>query len=140
MDTPGYSPPSIYRLALLPKLLGIFVLYGSRLYHTFPFLFPPTFPPFQMDQRAIVSAYRHLYRQGLKTMRYSTPGRHVLVQILRSSFRSSPAQEFDQLRIANTLRFLARATDMAGIEHKIMKNLLSVRYWEQPQVNKDMRM
>lgn len=92
-----------------------------------------------MDQHAVVSAYRHLYRQGLKVINYSTPARHVLVRVLRSSFRSSPANEFDPLKITNTLRFLERAADMTGIEHKIVKNLVMVRYWQQPQVNRDFR-
>ncbi|KAE8348404.1 hypothetical protein BDV28DRAFT_143568 [Aspergillus coremiiformis] len=93
-----------------------------------------------MDQRAIVQAYRHLYQQGLKVVNYSTPSRHVLLRTLRSSFRSSSHNDFDPQRIANTLRFLQRAADITGLEHKIVKNLMIVRYWEQPQGRKDLRL
>ncbi|RMJ28210.1 Pfam:DUF1763 [Aspergillus sp. HF37] len=92
-----------------------------------------------MDQRAVVSAYRNLYRQSLRAVRYSTPARHVLVRTLRSAFRSTPPKEFDPSKVSNTLRFLERAADVTGIEHKIVKKLVMVRYWQQPQVNKDFR-
>ncbi|KAL4896357.1 hypothetical protein BDV59DRAFT_191507 [Aspergillus ambiguus] len=91
------------------------------------------------DKQAVIHAYRHLYRAGLKVINYSTPSRHVLLRTLRSSFRSSSAQDFNSHRIANTLRFLQRAADVAGIEHKIVKNLMMVRYWEQPHLRKDLR-
>ncbi|KAL4905689.1 hypothetical protein BDW74DRAFT_151804 [Aspergillus multicolor] len=84
------------------------------------------------DRKAIVRAYRQLYRQGLKAINYSTPARHVLLKTLRSSFRTSPAQDFDSLRIANTLGFLRKAADVSGIEHKIVRNTLIAKYWEQP--------
>ncbi|GFF75781.1 DUF1763-domain-containing protein [Aspergillus lentulus] len=93
-----------------------------------------------MEQRAVIHAYRHLYRQGLKLISYSAPSRHVLLRTLRSAFRSSPARDFDPKKVANTLRFLQRASDVAGLEHKIVKNLLMVRYWEQPQVKKDVKL
>lgn len=92
-----------------------------------------------VDQ-AVLHAYRHLYRQGLRTIRYATPGRHVLLTTLRTSFRSAPRHEFDPSRIANTLRFLERAADATGFEHKIVKNLLFARYWELPNVAKESRM
>src|SRR5436190_13828268 len=92
------------------------------------------------QKHAILLAYRHLYRQGLKAIRYSSPSRHVLLRMLRSSFRSGSPSEFDPQRITNTLLFLQRASEVAGIEHKIMKNLILVRYWEQPQVRKDSKM
>jgi len=93
-----------------------------------------------VDQRAIVLAYRHLYRQGLKLVNYSAPARHVILRILRSSFRSASRDDFDPERISNTLHFLQRASEYRGLEHKIVKNLIMVRYWEQPQVKKDVRM
>ncbi|KAF7595741.1 hypothetical protein BBP40_004872 [Aspergillus hancockii] len=94
----------------------------------------------QVNQRGVIQAYRNLYRQGLKVINYSTPSRHVLLQTLRSSFRSSSSHDFDPRRIANTLHFLQRAADVAGLEHKIVKNLMMVRYWEQPQTRKDLRL
>ncbi|OOQ86189.1 hypothetical protein PEBR_22348 [Penicillium brasilianum] len=92
-----------------------------------------------VNQQEIVHAYRHLYRQGLKAIRYATPSRHVLRTTLRTSFRASPPAEFNPSRIANTLRFLERAADMTGLEHKIFKNLLMSRYWELPQIAKESR-
>ncbi|KAJ5880570.1 uncharacterized protein N7473_011623 [Penicillium subrubescens] len=92
-----------------------------------------------VNQQEVVHAYRHLYRQGLKAIGYATPSRHVLRTTLRTSFRASPPAEFNPSRIANTLRFLERATDMTGLEHKILKNLLLSRYWELPQIAKESR-
>ncbi|KAL4946197.1 hypothetical protein BDV06DRAFT_218526 [Aspergillus oleicola] len=92
------------------------------------------------NQQTIVQAYRQLYRQGLKAVNYSTPSRHVLVKTLRSSFRSSLAQDFDPQRITNTLTFLEKATDVSGLEHRIVKNLLMIRYWDQPGVKSHLRL
>ena len=93
-----------------------------------------------VSPREVVHAYRHLYRQGLKAIRYATPSRHVLRTTLRTAFHASPPTEFDPSRIANTLRFLERAADMTGLEHRILKNLLLSRYWELPQNAKESRM
>jgi hypothetical protein len=93
----------------------------------------------QAVDRSVVHAYRHLYRQGLKAIRYSTPGRHLLLKSLRSAYRSSPSESFDAVRIDNTIRFLERATEVAGMEHKILRNLLMTRYWEQDHLAKDFR-
>ncbi|KAL4913486.1 hypothetical protein BDW62DRAFT_192475 [Aspergillus aurantiobrunneus] len=91
------------------------------------------------DRQTIIHAYRQLYRQGLQAINYSTPSRHVLVRTLRSLFRSLPAQDFDSLRINNTLNFLHKASDVAGIEHKILRNLLMIKYWDQPNVKTNLR-
>ncbi|KAJ5160621.1 uncharacterized protein N7482_007625 [Penicillium canariense] len=93
-----------------------------------------------VTQREVIHAYRHLYRQGLKAIRYATPGRHVLRTTLRTSFGAAPPEEFDRTRIANTLRFFERAADMTGLEHRIIKNLLLTRYWELPQNAKESRL
>jgi hypothetical protein len=93
----------------------------------------------KVDRRAVVHAYRHLYRQGLKAIQYSTPGRYILLKSLRKSYRSSPPEEFDPSKIANTIRFLERATEVAGMEHKILKNLLLARYWQQDHLAKEAR-
>lgn len=87
----------------------------------------------------VLHAYRHLYRQGLKVIRYSTPSRHVLRSTLRKAFRSSETRDFDPSRIANTLRFLERATEVAGLEHKIVRNLLLTRYWQVPEIARESR-
>ena len=87
-----------------------------------------------MSSPEIIHAYRSLYRQGLQAIRYSTPARHVLLQTLRRSFRSQH-EHFDARQIANTLVFLRRASEVAGMEHRILRNVLMTRYWEQPQLN-----
>lgn len=89
--------------------------------------------------RAVVHAYRHLYRQGLKAIHYSTPARYLLLQTLRKAYRSSPAEEFNATKINNTLRFLEQATKVAGMEHRILKNLLMARYWEQDHLAREVR-
>lgn len=91
-----------------------------------------------MTTPQVIHAYRHIYRQALKAIRYSTPARHVLRSTMRSAFRST--HDLDPQKIANTLRFLERATEVRGLEHKIVKNLLLARYWETPQNVKESRM
>lgn len=86
------------------------------------------------DPKTVTHAYRQLYRQGLKTINFATPQRHVLRRILRNSFRLEPRKSFDPERITKTLQFLKYAEASCGIEHKIVKNLLEARYWEQPQI------
>ncbi|PGH03849.1 hypothetical protein GX51_03837 [Blastomyces parvus] len=82
---------------------------------------------------AVVHAYRHLYRTGLQAIRYSSPARHVLLWTLRKSFRNGAPSEFDPRKIVNTLEFLRLASTSTSTEHKIVKNLLHVRFWQQPQ-------
>lgn len=92
-----------------------------------------------LRQHAIPIAYRHLYRTGLKTIRYSKPNRYVLRNVLRAAFRKAQPEEFEPSRIVSTLGFLERAGETNGMEHKIVKNLLHVRYWQQPTVRQDGR-
>ncbi|KLJ10322.1 hypothetical protein EMPG_14303 [Blastomyces silverae] len=82
---------------------------------------------------AVLHAYRHLYRTGLQAVRYSSPARHVLLWTLRKSFRNGAPNEFDPRRVVNTLEFLRLASSSTSTEHKIVKNLLHVRFWQQPQ-------
>jgi hypothetical protein len=84
------------------------------------------------DTRAVILAYRHLYREGLKAIRYSTPARHLLRETLRSAFRSGSLDDYDSQRVEKTLIFLQQAGTSTGFEHKILRNLLTVRFWEQP--------
>lgn len=86
----------------------------------------------QMEDRLVISAYRHLYKRGLQAIKHATPARHVLRNILRSSFRSENRSEFYPAKVARTLEFLDRAAGSNSYEHKILKNLLHVRYYEQP--------
>ncbi|KZZ87118.1 hypothetical protein AAP_05873 [Ascosphaera apis ARSEF 7405] len=81
---------------------------------------------------ALRTAYRHLYREGLKCIRYSTPARYLLRDTLRKAFHKGKPTEFDAERISNTLKFLNRAGEFVGTEHHIVKNLLHVRFWQQP--------
>ncbi|KAL5334065.1 hypothetical protein BJX70DRAFT_33227 [Aspergillus crustosus] len=90
-------------------------------------------------QHAVVQAYRQLYRYSLKAVNYSTPARYQILQTLRSSFRSSPAQEFDSRKVTNTVHFLRKAADVVGTEHKILRNLLFIKHWDQPQMRRDTR-
>ena len=85
------------------------------------------------DKKEIVLAYRHLYRAMLQAVRYSTPSRQIFLQTLRTSFRSGSPAEFNAQKIQNTVQFLQRAAESSGIEHRIMKNLAMVRYWQVPR-------
>ena len=85
--------------------------------------------PSRPTHHQIITAYRTLFRLSLSAIHYSTPARHKVRDILRSSFRNSPASDFNPIRIANTVRFLRRARTYNGYEHKILKNILFVRYW-----------
>lgn len=76
------------------------------------------------------SAYRRLYRTAMQAVRYSTPARYQVRSILRESFRNSTPTAFSQRRIENTISFLKQARDNNGYEHKILRNILHVRYWK----------
>ena len=82
-----------------------------------------------MTRQDILHAYRHLYRAALKAVHYSSPAKYEIRDAMRSSFRNERAEEFDQQKISNTLAFLRRAETHTGIEHKILRNVLHVRYW-----------
>ncbi len=83
-----------------------------------------------MSQDAIVHAYRHLYRHGLRAVQFSKPARYTLRDRLRSAFRKGSVADFEPERIRNTVEFLQYATRESGLEHKIVKNLLFV-WWNQ---------
>jgi len=83
------------------------------------------------SKQDIIKAYRNLYRAGLRAVQYSAPARYTLRDRLRRAFRASPASDFDQQRILNTLEFLDGATKTTGIEHHIVRGLLMV-WWDEP--------
>jgi hypothetical protein len=83
-----------------------------------------------MTTQEIVSAYRRLYRAALHAVHYSTPARYQIRTAMRSGFRSQSAEYFNLHRVENTLQFLERARTHTGMEHKILKNILHVRYWQ----------
>ncbi|OAL54328.1 DUF1763-domain-containing protein [Pyrenochaeta sp. DS3sAY3a] len=79
-----------------------------------------------MSNEAVVHAYRHLYRQGLRAVQFSKPARFTLRDRLRLAFRRGHVKDFDPRKIKTTLEFLEYATKENGLEHKIVKNLLHV--------------
>ena len=78
----------------------------------------------------IVHSYRKLYRQGLHAIQYSSPARHILRNRLRLAFRGGSPTDYNSRRAENTVLFLYNATKAKGLEHKIVKNLMHVWYWE----------
>ena len=82
----------------------------------------------QMEDRLVISAYRHLYKRGLQAIKHATPARHVLRNILRSSFRSENRSEFYPAKVARTLEFLDRAAGSNSYEHKMRAKLATDFY------------
>lgn len=83
----------------------------------------------------IIQAYRRLYREGLHAVQYASPARHILKGQLNQAFRESKAEDFDKQKINNTVLFLQYAAKETGIEHRILKALLHVR-WHDIQLAK----
>ncbi|KAF8474970.1 hypothetical protein BDZ91DRAFT_789206 [Kalaharituber pfeilii] len=83
------------------------------------------------SRTAVLHAYRALYRQGLKAVQYSAPARYAIRDKLRKSFRQRSQTDFNQKRIDNTLEFLRTAAERVGIEHRIVRNLCHVHFWQQ---------
>lgn len=84
----------------------------------------------------IVHAYRHIHRQALHAVQYSSPARHVLRQQLRLAFRNGTLESFNGDKIRNTITFLENATKERGLEHHLLKNLLHVGWWDTKRVSK----
>ena len=82
-----------------------------------------------MTSTDIIWAYRHLLRASLQAVRFSTPARYQIRDILRESFRELPSTHFQPRRIVNTLQFIQRASEHTGIEHRILRNILHIRFW-----------
>ena len=82
------------------------------------------------ERQLIVGAYRSLYRAGLHAVQYSKPARYVLKRTLDNAFRNNPASKFNKHRVGNTLMFLENAAKSRGVEHRILKNLIHVRWLE----------
>ncbi|KIV88487.1 hypothetical protein PV10_08169 [Exophiala mesophila] len=83
-----------------------------------------------MSRQDIIHAYRNLHKATLKAICYSKPASHTARSILNDTFKKRPQDDFDAIRIQNTLKFLQAAADYAGYEHKILKNLLYVKWWQ----------
>jgi hypothetical protein len=83
-----------------------------------------------MSKLEILRAYRHLYRGALQAVRHSSPAKYQICNTMRSAFRTGLPDALNQQEVENTVRFLKRAESSAGMEHKILQNLLHVRYWQ----------
>ncbi|KAF3766211.1 DUF1763-domain-containing protein [Cryphonectria parasitica EP155] len=80
-----------------------------------------------MANRDVVRAYRHLYRSALKAVCYSQPASTVVRGQLRQAFRA-PDAKFDERAIQRTVWFLKNAARNNGIEHRIVRNMLFVKW------------
>jgi len=80
--------------------------------------------------QSVRQAYRLLYKAGLAAVQYSVPNRYCVRDKLRKAFRSAPASQYNQRRIDNTTQFLWSAAEKRGMEHKIVKNLCLVHYYQ----------
>lgn len=94
-----------------------------------PITFTLAAPDPRPQQLSLRSAYRQLLRTSLQAVRFATPARYQIRSILREAFRNSPRIAFNQRRIRNTLAFLEQAREHNGFEHKILRNILHVRFW-----------
>ncbi|KAL8679369.1 MAG: hypothetical protein Q9186_004335 [Xanthomendoza sp. 1 TL-2023] len=83
-----------------------------------------------VGRHVIVKSYRDLYRQALRAVQYSSPARYTLKSHLRLAYRSNGADAFSSPKIENTLLFLKHAAEERGLEHRMLKNLLHVWWWQ----------
>jgi hypothetical protein len=86
-----------------------------------------------MSNVEILHAYRRLLRSGLRAVQFSKPARYLLRDQLREAFRDQEAK-FNPEGIRRTVWFLNAAAQERGLEHKIVKNLLRVK-WERSRLN-----
>ena len=82
-----------------------------------------------MSKTEIIHAYRHLYRELLHAVRYATPARYTARDQLRRAFREP--RKFDSHEVERMRWFLSAAAKEAGLEHRILKNLLSVAWYRE---------
>lgn len=83
-----------------------------------------------VNKQDILRSYRHLYRQGLHAVQFSTPSRYALRDELRYAFRHGSAAEFDAKKVENTIVFLTYATKTKGPAHALLKSLLHTWWWQ----------
>lgn len=83
-----------------------------------------------MSQKKIIHAYRHLHRAALQAVCYSQPASTVVRQQLRSAFRASDAT-YRERAIKRTIWFLKNAAKEAGVEHRVIRNILMVKWWRE---------
>ncbi|KAK1961776.1 DUF1763-domain-containing protein [Colletotrichum sublineola] len=77
-----------------------------------------------------IHAYRHLYRELLRAVQFASPYRYVVRNQLRAAFREKEAA-WDKEEYKRTMWFLQAAAREAGLEHKILKNLIRVAHERQ---------
>jgi hypothetical protein len=95
---------------------------------------PPTTPP--ATPTTLLHAYRHLLRAALRAVQFSKPARYVVRDQIREGFEVSrttkvPAS-YDPERVRRTVWFLKAAAQEAGLESRILKNLVRVA-WERKE-------
>lgn len=78
------------------------------------------------SKQELIHAYRHLYKHLLRAVQYSKPARFNACSRLRHEFRTNPVSKFNAARVSRTLEFLDAAAKSAGLEHRIVRNLMHV--------------
>ncbi|KAG9248574.1 hypothetical protein BJ878DRAFT_4017 [Calycina marina] len=81
----------------------------------------------------VIHSYRSLYRGLLRAVQFSKPARYTARDQLRDAFRLEDPKTYNQDRINRTVEFLRLATVEAGLEHRILKNLLRIN-WERREL------
>ncbi|KAL2213768.1 DUF1763-domain-containing protein [Sarocladium strictum] len=88
----------------------------------------------------IVHAYRRILRATYQAVQYSSPARFIVRDQVRAAFRESPesasssstatanAPAFDPQVAKRTAWFLEAAARERGVEHRVVKNLVKIRY------------
>lgn len=79
----------------------------------------------------IVKSYRDLYRSALRAVQFSSPSRCTLKSHLRLAYRSNDTNAFNPAKVKNTLLFLKHAAEEKGLEHRLLKSLLHVWWWQE---------
>lgn len=80
-------------------------------------------------RQGIIAAYRDILRRSYKAVAYAQPARTVVRNLLRTKFRD-PNGHMDSSRLRRTGWFLHNAATENGLEHRIVKNLLLVKFWK----------
>lgn len=89
-----------------------------------------------VQRRAVIHAYRHLYRDALRAVMYSSPARHTARDQLRRAFREDADKTLDVEGVKRTGWFLKGAAKEAGREHQVLKNLLMVAWHREDEAKR----
>lgn len=87
--------------------------------------------PLSPSKHEIISSYRSLYKGALHAVQFSSPARYTLKSHLRLAYRSNDVESFDRAKIENTLVFFKHAGEERGLEHRLLKSLLHVWWWQE---------